>query len=229
MKKRIMPEAPAHTFSINDDIWEKLEKHLGKTLGKWARKEITAAADEFVVAQYFRIVGKAQRQLRGSDSDPTSISKLRTHLVHVLKNWDDIQNDPTAQQFIEDVSNDLGLGDVDEIMLRLQFLNARLDPYLNPPKKNPFIHYVNRISLVYEKVTGEPVTIAVPTGYHENETISRFVMVMMTLDAALPDCAQKKAPEKEALEKEASEKEALENESLSPAAWAQALNRARKV
>ncbi len=54
-------------------------------------------------------------------------------------------------------------------------------------------------------------------------------MVVMTLDAVLPDYAQKKAPEEEAPEKEELEKEELEKESPSPAAWAQALYRARKV
>ena len=226
-----MPEAPPdHVLRIDDDTWEKLEKHLGKKLGKWARKEIIAAVDQFVMAQYFRSIDDyTLSRLRGSRSKPTSISKLRTNLVRVLENWGDIQNDPTAQQFMEVVSNDLGLGDVDDIMWRLRHLNSRLDPCLNPPKKDPFIHYVERISLVYEKVTGKPVTIAIPTGYYENETTSTFVMVMMTLDAVLPDYAQKKALEKEASEKEAPENEALEKESPSPAAWAQALYRARKV
>ena len=101
MKKRIMPEAPPdHTLRINDQLpeappdhvlriddqtWQGLEKNLGRALEKWARDEITAATDQFIMAQHFRIIGKAQRQLRGSRSSPTSISKLRINLVRVLK------------------------------------------------------------------------------------------------------------------------------------------------
>ncbi len=208
MKKRVMPEAPPdHVLRIDDQTWQGLEKNLGCSLEKWERDEITAATDQFIMAQYFLIIGKAQRQLRGSRSKPTNISKLRTNLVRVLKNWDDIQNDPTAQQFLEDVSNDLGLSDVDDVMLQLQFLNARIDPYLDQPEKNPFIHYVKRISLVYEKVTGEPVTITNPA--YENQKVSTFVEVMKVLNTALPEYAQQ--------------------DLSTDSAWAQALILAREV
>ena len=91
---------------IDARTWWKLEKRLGVSLGKWAREEIIAAADEFAIAQHFRIVDKARSKLGGSRSSPTSISKLRTKLKRVLEIWGEIQNDPTAQQFIEDLSSE---------------------------------------------------------------------------------------------------------------------------
>ncbi len=224
MKKRIMPEAPPdhtlriddqlpeappdHVLRIDDQTWQGLEKNLGCSLEKWARDEITAATDQFVVAQYFRIVDKARRQLRGSRSKPTNISRLRGHLVHVLEEWSDIQNDPTAQRFFEDVANEIGLGDVDDIMWRLWHLNVCLDAYFDPPKHDPFNRYVKKISEVYEnkKVMGKPAPKTVPA--YDNQKPSKFVMVMMALNRILPDYAQK-------------------NYRL-PGAWAQALNRARK-
>jgi hypothetical protein len=229
MKKRITPPAPQDVvLRIGDQTWQELEKNLGRSLEKWARDEITVAADQFAVAQYFRIVDKARRQLRGSRSDPTSISRLRTHLARVLEEWSNIQNDTTAKRLFEDISDELGLGDIAYTMGALQSVNHHLDSYLSS-EYDPFPRYVKGISLVCERVTRGPMGIAIPTGYHENETTSTFVMFMMTLDAALPDYAQKKAPEEEAPEKEELEKEAPEKESPSPAAWAQALYRARKV
>ena len=210
MKKSVMPEAPPdHVLRVDNDTWEKLEKHLGKKLGKAAREEITAATDQFVVAQYFRVVDNTRRRLAGSSSRPTSISRLRTHLAHVLENWGYIQNDPTTQQFFEDVSNEIGLGDVDDIMWRLRHLNARLDAYLKPPEYDPFGRYVKNLSRVYERVMGEPATITIPSGISENQTASTFVEVVETLNAALPDWAQ--------------------HDNSSPSAWAQALYRARRA
>ncbi len=210
MKKRIMPEAPPdHVLCIDDQTWQGLEKNLGRSLEKWARDEITAAADQFIMAQYFRIIGKAQRQLRGSRSKPTNISRLRGHLVHVLEEWSDIQNDPTAQRFFEDVANEIGLGDVDDIMWRLRHLDTLLDAYLNPPKYDPFGRYVKNLSRVYKKVMGERATITIPSGISENQTISTFVEVVMTLNATLPDWAQ--------------------HDHASPSAWAQVIYRAKKV
>ena len=112
------------------------------------------------------------------------------------------------QQFFEDVSNEIGLSDVDDAMWMLRHLDCRLDAYLNPPKYNPFSRYEKRISEVYLKVMGKPKTVAVPTGYCKNQKTSKFVMVMMTLNQILPDYAQKDYP--------------------SPTAWAHALIRARK-
>ncbi len=207
-----MPKAKSgHNLAplrIDARTWWKLEKHLGVSLGKWARDEIIAAAAEFAVAQHFCSVDKARRKLRGSRSSPTSISRLRTHLKHVKENWGYIQDDPTTQQFFEDVANEIGLGDVDDIMWRLWHLNVCLDAYFDPPKHDPFNRYVKKISEVYEnkKVMGKPAPKTVPA--YDNQKPSKFVMVMMALNRILPDYAQK-------------------NYRL-PGAWAQALNRARK-
>ncbi len=91
---------------VDNHTWEQLEQLLGILLGKRAREEMLAAADQFAVAQYFRSVDNARRKLGGSQSSPTSISKLRTKLKRVLEIWGEIQNDPTAQQFIEDLSSE---------------------------------------------------------------------------------------------------------------------------
>ncbi len=183
-----MPKATSdHDLSplrIDARIWWKLEKRLGVSLDKWAREEIFAAADEFAIVQHFRIVDKARSKLGGSRRTPTSISKLRTHLKSVLKNWGDIQNDPTAKRLFEDISDELALGDVAYAMAFLDHVDHRLDAYLNPPKFDPFSHYVKRISGVYEKVTGKPVTITVPKG--EESKTSTFVENMRTLDTVLP-------------------------------------------
>lgn len=191
---------------IDARTWWKLEKRLGVSLGKWAREEIIAAADEFAIAQHFRIVDKTWHKLGGSPSSPTSISKWRTNLKRVLKNWGDIQNDPTAQQFFEDVSNQHGLGNVDDAMWMLRHLDYLLDAHLNPPKCDPFSRYVKRISGVYEKVMGKPAPKTIPTW--EGQKASTFVEVMMTLNTALPDYAK--------------------HEHSTPAAWAVALYLARK-
>ena len=153
---------------------------------------------------------------------PTSISKLRTNLKRVQKEWGDIQNDPAAQQLLEDVSNELGLGDVDDIMWRLRHLDHCLDAYLNPPKYDPFSRYVKKISGVCERVTRKPVTITVPKG--EESKTSTFVENMKTLDTVLPDYAQRSIRKR-------SESKRLKRKRPSPAtrsAWAQALSRARK-
>ena len=221
-----MPKATSdHDLSplrIDARTWWKLEKCLGVSLGKSAREEIIAAADEYVVAQHFRSVDKARSKLGGSRRTPTSNSKLRTNLKRVLENWGDIQNDPTAQQFFEDVSNELGLGNVDDTMWMLRHLDYYLDFYLNPPKYDPFSRYVKKISGVYEKVTGKPVTITVPKW--EGSKTSTFVENMKTLDTVLPDYAQRSIRKR-------SESKRLKRKRPSPAtrsAWAQALSRARK-
>ncbi len=206
-----MPKAKSgHNLAplrIDARTWWKLEKHLGVSLGKWARDEIIAAAAEFAVAQHFCSVDKARRKLRGSRSSPTSISRLRTHLKHVKENWGYIQDDPTTQQFFEDVANEIGLGDVDDIMWRLQHLNARLDDYLKPRKYDVFSRYVKKIDVVCEKVMEEAVTITNPA--YENQKVSTFVEVMKVLNTALPEYAQQ--------------------DRSTDSAWAQALILAREV
>ena len=129
---------------IDDATWQRLEQLLGVSLGKDARDEIIATADEFAVAQHFRSVDNNWRKLRGSRSSPTSISKWRTNLKRVLMNWSDIQNDPTAQQFFEDVSNQHGLGNVDDAMWMLRHLDHLLDAHLDSPKYDPFSRYVKK-------------------------------------------------------------------------------------
>ncbi len=191
---------------IDDSTWETLEKQLGVSLNKDARNEIIAAADEFAVAQHFSSIDNARRKLRGLDHSPTSISKLRANLNRVLENWREIQSDSTAKRLFEDISDELALGDVAYSMEFLHHFVHRLDAYLSLPKYDPFSCYVKRISGVYEKVTGKPVTIAIPSGVKQR--ISKFVMVMMTLNTALPDYAQ--------------------HEHSTPAAWALAMYRARK-
>jgi hypothetical protein len=128
-------------------------------------------------------------------------------LVRVLKNWGDIQNDPTAQQILEDVSTGLRIGDVDDMMWRLRHLNAGLDFRLKPLKYDVFSRYVKKIYVVCEKVAGKRLSITVPA--YEDQKTSLFVEVVQILNAAVPDWAQ-------------------QNHSTD-AAWAQAVYRAKKL
>ena len=203
-----LPEAPPdHVLRIDDQTWQGLEKNLGRSLEKWAREEITAATDEFVRSQYIRIDDNIRSKLYGSQSSPTSISKLRTNLVRVLKNWGDIQNDPTAQQILEDVSTQFRIGNVDDMMRRLRHLNACLDFREKPVKYDVFSRYVKKIYVVCKKVAGKRLSITVPA--YEDQKTSLFVEVVQILNAALPDWAQQ--------------------DHSTDAAWAQAVYRAKKL
>ena len=211
---------------INARTWWKLEKRLGVSLGKWEREEIITATNEFAVAQHFRIVDKARHKLSGSRSDPTKISQLRTNLVRVQELWGAIQNDLTAQQFLEDVSNELGLGDVDDAMWKLRHLDYHLDAHLNPPMYDPFSHYIKEISRVYEKVTGKPVTITVPSGAYENQKTSTFVEIVKILDTILPNYAQQSMIRRSNGKR--SKRKRSKRKRPTIAAWAKALIRARE-
>ncbi len=190
---------------IDARTWWKLEKRLGVSLGKWAREEIIAAADEFAIRQHFFCIDNTRRKLGGRDG---GISKLRASFKRVLSNWREIQSDSIAKRLFEDVSDDLRFGDIAHTMEILQYVDHRLGPYLSPPKHSPFNRYVKKISGVCEnkKVLGKTPGITIPSGV--DQKTSPFVEFMMTLNTALPDYAQQ--------------------EHSTPAAWALALYRARK-
>ena len=63
------------------------------------------------------------------------------------------------RRLLEDVSDDLGLGDIAETMDHLHNINRHLGRYLTTPNFNPFSRYVARIKAVFEEATGKPARV----------------------------------------------------------------------
>ena len=116
---------------------------------------------------------------------------MRGRIERVLETWRETQDDPVAKRLLEDVSNDLGLGDIADTIAHLDNINRRLDLYLSARKFDPFPRYVARIKAVFTSATGKPARVAIPT--ESSRRLSQFVAVMMTLDLTLPPWAQRNA------------------------------------
>ena len=206
-----IPDANLAPLRFDPSTWDELETVFGDVLNEDHRAEIIEAVDQFVVASHFRAVDDERGKLRGSKKRTTSVRKMRGRIGRVLNSWQgkrdkigkheteaekaekdakEARDAQTMRRLLEDVSDDLGLGDIAETMEHLHHINRHLDRYLSAPQYNSFPRYVARIKAVFEGATGKPVRVAIPT--ETSHGPSQFVTVMMTLDRILPPQARRK-------------------------------------